>query len=253
VGRPGSLRPVVTRRPRSAIALRAVSGSRSSTRCPWRALAFPAAVLAVHQLCYLLAYGSGASAQLSAHGDGYVGVAAIVAVALGALALALGVLRLVAAWRGDSQPRLTAPPVWLLWLGTTLALLAGFCALEGLEIALEPHHVGGVVGIFGQGGWWALPTAAFVGAVMTLLVRGGRALLVIVARGRPTPRLRTTASRCPRASWSAPLRRPMAGCVAGRAPPARRLAWQPAPARRRPAGQPNERSVGRRALPARGR
>jgi hypothetical protein len=185
----------------------------------WRVLVFPAAVFAVHQLCYLLAYGSGASSELAEHGDHYVGIAAIVAVALGALSLGLGLLRLVAASRRHSEPRVTALPLWLLWLGTTLALFAGFCALEGLEIALEPHHVGGVVGILGQGGWWALPAAAFIGAVMTLLVRGGRALLLIVARGRMTRRVRATASRRPPAS-GASSRRPMAGCAAGRAPPA---------------------------------
>jgi hypothetical protein len=201
-----------------------VSRSRSSRLCSWRLLVFPAAVFAVHQLCYLLAYGSGASAELAAHGDRYVGVAAIVAVALGALSLGLGLLRLVAARRGHSEPRLTALPTWLVWLGTTVALLAGFCALEGLEAALESHHVGGVVGVFGQGGWWALPAAAFVGAVMTLLVRGGRALLVMVARGRIMGRIRATASGRPRTSEAALLRGPMAGCAAGRAPPARGLA-----------------------------
>jgi len=211
---------VAIRCPRSAISRRAVSGSHWSPRRSWRILVFPAAVFAVHQLCYLLAYGSGASSELAAHGDRYVGVAAIVAVALGALSLGLGLLRLVAACRGNNQPQLTALPVWLVWLGTTLALVAGFCALEGLEVALESHHVGGAVGIFGQGGWWALPAAAFVGAVLTLLVRGGRALLMIVARGRMTRRVRTTAARRPRASWGASLRRPLAGCAAGRAPPA---------------------------------
>ncbi|HLY50153.1 MAG TPA: hypothetical protein VKR21_13245 [Solirubrobacteraceae bacterium] len=185
---------------------------------------FPAAVFAVHQLSYLLAYGSGASSELAAHGDRYVGVAAIVAVASGALSLAFGLLRLVAAWRGDSEPRPTALPAWLLWLGTTLALLVGFCALEGIEIVFEPHHVGGVVGLFGQGGWWAVPAAAFVGALITLLMRGGRALLVIVARGRDARRPRTTASWHRRRAWRAPMRPPMASCAAGRAPPARGLA-----------------------------
>jgi hypothetical protein len=201
-----------------------VSGSRSAPRCSWRVLAFPAAVFAVHQLCYLLAYGSDAGSELAAQGDRYVGVATIVAMALGVLSLGLGLLSLVAAWRGHSEPRLTALPVGLLWLGTTLALFAGFCALEGLEAAFESHHVGGVVGFFGEGGWWSLPAAAFVGAVMTLLARGGRALLVIVTRGRIARRVVTTASRCPPTSGGNSLRRPLAGCAAGRAPPVRGLA-----------------------------
>jgi hypothetical protein len=67
-------------------------------------LVFPAAVFAVHQLCYLLAYGSAAGSELAAHGDRYDGVAAILAVSLGALSLGLGLLRLAAAWRGRGEP-----------------------------------------------------------------------------------------------------------------------------------------------------
>jgi hypothetical protein len=187
-------------------------------------LVFPAAVLAVHQLRYLLAYGSNAGFELSAHGDHYVATASVIAAVLVAISLGVGMLMMVAASRGRGYPRMARVPLWLLWLAVTLSLVAGFCALEGLEIVFEPHHAGGVAGIVGNGGWWALPAAAFVGAVMALLVRGGRALLVIVARGRMMRRVRTTVSLRPRASWGASLRRPMAGCAAGRAPPPTGLA-----------------------------
>jgi hypothetical protein len=180
---------------------------------------FPASVLAVHELCYLLAYGSHAGAELSEHGDNYVATAAVVAGALGAISLGLGLLRLLAASRGRREPAMASVPLWLVWLGWTLALVAGFCALEGLEIVFEPHHFGGVVGVFGNEGWGALPAAGFVGAAMTLLLRCGRALLAIVMRNRGARGVRMASVRHPTRFERATRRRPMAGCAPGRAPP----------------------------------
>jgi hypothetical protein len=207
------------RRPGLAIVSPTMGEPRPLARCRWRIVAFPASVFAVHQLCYLLAYGSHAGTELSEHGDDYVVTAAVVAVALAAISLGLGLLRLLAAWRGHGQPGMASVPLWLTWLGWTLALVAGFCALEGLEIVLEPHHVGGVVGVFGNDGWWALPAAAFLGAVMTLLGRGGRALLAIMTRSRATHRVRTALLHYPSRPARATRRRPMASCAPGRAPP----------------------------------
>ena len=48
---------------------------------------FLASVFAVHQLSYVLAYGSEAGTELSEHGDHYVVTAAVVAVALAAISL----------------------------------------------------------------------------------------------------------------------------------------------------------------------
>jgi hypothetical protein len=182
-------------------------------------LVLPAAVLAVHQLRYLLAYGSNAGSELSAHGDHYVGTGALIAGTLVAVSLVVWLLRLVAVSRGRSYPGMAGAPLWLLWLGVTGLLVAGFCAVEAIEIAFEPHHATGIAGIFGSGGWWALPTAAFVGGLMAGLVRGGRALLVIAARGRLTQPARITSSRHPRAPGDRLLVRPLASCAAGRAPP----------------------------------
>jgi hypothetical protein len=186
-------------------------------------LVFPAAVLAVHQLRYLLAFGSDAGSELSAQGDRYVATAAVVAGVLLFVSLTVGLMRLVAASRGRALMAARAP-LWLLWLALTLLLVVGFCALEALEMALEPHHAAGLTGMFGHGGFWSLPAAAFVGAVMALLVHGGRALLGIAARHRCGRVTRSTGSWPARAPVGAPACGPMASCAAGRAPPVRALA-----------------------------
>jgi hypothetical protein len=176
-------------------------------------------VLAVHQLRYLFAYGSHAAAELSEHGDHYVASATVVAGVLVAISLAFGVLRLVAIWRGRAHVEIVRAPLWLVWLGLTVVLLAGFCVLEGLEMLFEPHRTAGISDIFGSGGWWALPAAALVAALMASLVHGGRALLVVAARRR-LPRRSVVSTARPRAlSRVVSSHRPMATCAAGRAPP----------------------------------
>ena len=182
-------------------------------------MVFPGAVLAVHQLRYLLAYGSHAGTELTAHGDRYVGTASVIAGTLVGIALAVAALRLAASSRGRVDLEIVRLPPWLLWLGLMLLLLAGFCALELLEIAFEPHRTVGVVSIVAGGGWWALPAAAFVAAVMALLVYGGRALLLIAARGRAIRRAGDSRRRRRAVARPARLRRPMASGAAGRAPP----------------------------------
>lgn len=203
---------------RQAVGARAASGHRRLPRCWCETLVFPAAVLAVHQLCYLLAFGSRAGSQLSADGDQYVAAAPLIAGVLVLISAGVGLIRLAAS-RGRGSPEGARAPLWLRWLWFTVLLLVGFCALEGLEMAFEPHHAGGFVGIFGDGGLWALPAAAFVGAVMTLLWRGGRALLALAARQQVSHRASLLSPRRRAASRSTPPPRPMASCAAGRAPP----------------------------------
>ena len=189
----------------------------------WVTLVLPGAVLAVHQLRYLLAYGSHAAAELSEHGDRYVTSATVVAGALVAISLGFGVLRLVAIWRGRAHVEIVRAPLWLLWLGLTVVLLAGFCALEGLEMLFEPHRAAAIAEVFGSGGWWALPAAAFIAVLMALLVHGGRALMVVAARRRCVGRATVSSARH-RALHRAVLPyRPMASCAAGRAPPVTEL------------------------------
>jgi hypothetical protein len=184
-------------------------------------LVFPASVLAVHELRYVLAYGSRAGSELSAHGDHYVTTAAVVTGALVGLAMAVGVVRLLATSRGQGSLAVPRVPVWLLWLGLTLLLLVGFWALEGVELIFEPSHgISAGARVFADGGLWAVPAAMFVAALMALLVLGGRVLLRIVVRRRtlrPVDRVPGPRPLVQRVLFSV---RPMAGRVAGRAPPA---------------------------------
>jgi hypothetical protein len=211
------------RGPRPAVAMSPRRAPRRIPRGLWAALLFPAGVLAVHQLRYLLAYGSRAGSELSAHGDHYVAAATVVAAILVIIALGVGLGRLLAASRGSGHPQLARVPVWLLWVGLTLVLFAGFCALEALEVVFEPEHEAGLVGMFGDGGLWAVPAAALVAGLMALLVHGGRALLVLATRQRTGLRAAVTPARHPGPTRTVQPHRPMADCAAGRAPPAPQL------------------------------
>jgi hypothetical protein len=150
-----------------------------------------------------------------------VTTAALVAGALVGVALAAGVGRLLASSRGQGTFEVPRLPVWLLWLGLTLVLLVGFWALEGVELIFEPSHgVSAVARVFADGGLWAVPAAIFVAGLMALLACGGRALLRIVVRRRAVGRVVRVPGPRPLAQPVVLPRRPMAGGVAGRAPPA---------------------------------
>lgn len=213
-------------------------GRRSSSRGrgahpPWSGGAlFPAGVLAVHELRYLLAYGAHAGQELSEHGDSYVGTASLLAgllLVLPAVGLVVGVVGARRGRAGGRQPALGPCQAWLVW---TALLIVGFCAVECLEMVFESEHATGLLGVFGDGGWWALPTAVGVAALFTAVTRGARALVRRVARSR-RGRPRWDSSAAPRPSrrrvgsgWRAG-QTPLAGRAAGRAPPG-----SPAPARR---------------------
>jgi hypothetical protein len=181
----------------------------------------PVAALAVHQLRYLLADGSGSGPELARTGHSYLSsltpwLVLAVAIWLGAL-----VGRLARAWRfaeTDSGP----PAGRRVWLAASLALVAIYAGQELLEGLLATGHPAGLSGVFGGGGWWALPAAVLVGGVLTLLVRSGSAAVAFVARrrGRPRP---ARSRRGQQALRPAPVfvtpASPLAACAPGRAPP----------------------------------
>jgi len=183
-------------------------------------LLIPAASLLVHQLRYTLAYGSRANAELAAQGHSYLGsLAPWFVFALG-IGLALFLRRTAHTLRtGDVGvfTRLSAATIWLIaWAG----LVAIYAVQELLEEILAAGHPGGAAGVFGHGGWWAVPVAAAVAAGVTALMRVARAVLRIAAAVRPRALFAPLSFVVPAGiELFAPA--PLARAYAGRAPPRR--------------------------------
>jgi hypothetical protein len=156
------------------------------------ALLVPAA-FAVHQLRYLLAYGQGASLELERTGHSYLHsvvpwLVALIAVAAGCFLRAVG--RALA--RQTTAARFTVSFLGL-WTLCSVALVAIFAAQEFLEGLFAFGHPAGLAGIFGFGGWWAVPAALCLGLVLAAVFHGARWLVAEVARRRALP-----------GSWSGP-------------------------------------------------
>jgi hypothetical protein len=176
-------------------------------------LLLPAAAFVVHQARYMLAYGSGASAELTAQGHSYLDSLVPWFVLTLGIGLALFLRRVVS---GDVRTaRVSAPAVWLLaWAG----LLGIYVVQESLEATLVSGHPGGVTGVFGHGGWWAVPVSAVVAAAVTGLLRVARAVLRFAAGLRPRA-LRGPASVFQPASVVLAVPAPLAYARASRGPP----------------------------------
>jgi hypothetical protein len=199
----------------------------------------PAAVLTVHQLRYLLAFGGGTGQELEKEGHQYLSaLAAPIAMSV-AIVVGLFVARLASVWReGEADTaarRGSAAPApggrgglpsarrgfFGLALTIGIALLALYSCQELLEGMLSSGHPGGFEGVFGDGGWWAAPLSLACGLVIAAALRGARAAIRWAAarhhlprasHGRPTPAPRPRRLALPR-----PV--PLAGAAAGRAPP----------------------------------
>jgi hypothetical protein len=181
----------------------------------------PGAALAVHQLRYRLAFGSRSGHELAVQGHAYLSSLTPWIVLVAALALGASLGRLAQrVQRGDgaARPRHATLRIWLVCALVLVAIYAGQELLEGL---FATGHPVGLTGIFGDGGWWALPAAALIGAVLALAMRSADALAVALARPR-APRL--SRRNAVASSWATePARwmlRPLARAAAGRAPPA---------------------------------
>jgi hypothetical protein len=190
----------------------------------------PAAVLTVHQLRYLLAFGDGTGQELEKEGHQYLSaLAAPIAMSV-AILVGLFVARLASAWRegGEGAGTGAAATRGSSWRGflrlaltTGGALLVLYSCQELLEGMLSSGHPGGFQGVFGDGGWWAVPLSLACGLVIAGALRGARAAIRWAAArhrapkasyGRPAPVLRPRRLALPR-----PV--PLAGAAAGRAPP----------------------------------
>ncbi len=146
-----------------------------------RAMLVPGAALAVHQLRYRLAFGHGAGAELARQGHSYLHslvpwIVLLIALAAGAFLHGLG--RALAGQR--SAPRFTLS-LAVLWLLSTACLIGIYSAQELLEGLWATGHPAGLAGVFGYGGWWAIPVAACVGLVLAAVFHGARWVLDEVA------------------------------------------------------------------------
>lgn len=141
----------------------------------------PAAAFAVHELRYLLAFGGHAGAELQRQGHSYLHSLVPWIVLLLALATGIFVKAMRDAFRGQSSlPRYTAS-FTALWLVCAGSLLCIYVAQELLEGWFATGHPAALAGIFGYGGWWAIPAALVIGLLLAALLHGAREMLAAIA------------------------------------------------------------------------
>ncbi len=182
----------------------------------------PGGGLAVHQLRYALAYGSGAESRLVAQGHAYLAALTPWIVLLAGLALGASLGRLASrAARGrDGVAAPVGPRVLRVWAAATLLLVAIYVGQELLEGMLASGHPGGLAGVFGGGGWCALPAAGLIGALLALALHGEAAVQRLLTRpGIARPRLASAPLGWVRVEAARAPLVPLAGAAAGRAPP----------------------------------
>jgi len=183
----------------------------------------PLAAIAVHQMRFFLAYGDGGRRELAETGHSYLHSVTPWIVLVFAIGIGGFLQRLSHAWRdgheaGAGRARRSLLRLWLTASAALILIYAGQEALEGL---LSSGHAEGIAGIFGDGGWWAVPAALAVAGGLMLLIHGGRAAIRLAARlgGRRARRHATSSAPRPAAVLIVPAS-PLARCAPGRAPPA---------------------------------
>jgi hypothetical protein len=195
---------------------------RSAVRGLARAAVVPAAAIAVHQLRYLLAFGPSAGIELQRQGHSYLHslapwVVVALAWAFGAFLSAIG-----RAMAGQTSIPRYGMSLMALWLVCAISLVVIYSGQEFLEGLLATGHPAGLVGIFGYGGWWAIPAALCVGLVLAALLHGARWVInEVAARRAAKPCPSPSAAALPRpAGVSLPRLAPLALGWCGRGPPA---------------------------------
>ncbi len=155
----------------------------------------PAAALTVHQLRFELAYGDHAEGKLASEGHAYLSAFTPLAAMLVAVAAGLFLARFARARRSGDRQGGGHFGFLRMWLAVAAALVLIYSGQELLEGFLSSGHPEGMVGIFGGGGWWAIPLALLAGAVVALLLRVADANFV--AWVRPEPLATAAAGRAP--------------------------------------------------------
>jgi len=182
----------------------------------------PAGAFAVHQLRYWLAFGSHAGAELAEQGHSYLHsvvpwIVLLIGLSLGSFLLALG--RTLGGRCSVPRYTLSFAAMWLL---CAACLVVVYTAQEFLEGLFATGHPGGIVGIYGYGGWWSIPAALAVGLVLAATFHGARRVLRAVAEHRA--RRVAIAGSAPAVVWVRrdvllPALAPLADGWSGRGPP----------------------------------
>lgn len=202
--------------------MRVRAGGRWLPRVVVRTALVPAAALLVHQLRFLLAFGHGAGAELARQGHSYLHsvvpwIVLLLGVAAGGFLWALG-----RALHGQRSVRRYTLSLAGLWVVCTATLVAIYVCQEFLEGLFATGHPAGLAGIFGYGGWWAVPAAACVGLVLAGVFHGARWVLDDIAARRAPVAFVSTATPArlprPRDAWL-PRLTPLADGWSGRGPP----------------------------------
>ncbi|MBS1879938.1 MAG: hypothetical protein JST31_10515 [Actinobacteria bacterium] len=182
----------------------------------------PAAVLTVHQLRYQLAFGGHTDTKLASEGHSYLGAVAPLAAMLVAIAAGVFIAGLARA-RRDGEAGQEGRSFLFVWMLAAATLIGIYAVQELVEGMLAPGHPAGLLGVFGEGGLWAVPLAVALGAVVAVALRVAAAAkrwVASLARDDGAP----VASRPRRWLRPAPIfmpaLAPLALAAAGRAPPA---------------------------------
>jgi hypothetical protein len=183
----------------------------------------PPAAFAVHQLRFWLAFGPRAGFELQRQGHSYLHSLAPWIMLLVALAAGVFLRALGRALGGQCSVTRYSVSFAGLWLLCTVSLVAIYVCQELLEGIFAAGHPAGLVGVFGYGGWWALPAAGCLGLVLAAAFHGARWVLHEVIRRHARPlgnRMRTPMARLRIEDLFLPTRAPLAGGWSGRGPPA---------------------------------
>jgi hypothetical protein len=136
------------------------------------------------------------------------------------LAAAELLARFARAYRGDGEPE-RRPPFLVLALAIAATLMLIYASQELVEGLFATGHPGGLIGVFGAGGWWSVPLALGFGTGIALLLRGADAAIALIAQARSPTRPRPVTplrEETPRVVFL-PARSPFASAAPGRAPP----------------------------------
>ena len=173
----------------------------------------------MHELRFLIAPAG--AAESSSAGHAYLPLAGfVVAVALAAALAQLAAVAGSALRTGRHEPG--GRGFAAMWVAVTISIAGVFFAQEMVEAALTGRATAGFAGVLGAGGWVALPLALAVGALVALALMGARAAVAAAARRAeraPLPRRTLEPIAFCLLQGHPPAFAPMAGHLAGRAPP----------------------------------